>query len=266
VWWIRIFVTSFRVVFTVSTSGCSASRLRLNASKTQVLWLGSRYNIDRLTVHEVPVLSSTVGVVGSARYLGVVLTAGCQWPTTWRQSDAQHTITCGRLDPRCIVTWRCKDISPGVHLQSPGLLQLSFVRTASPTTYFNDCSLYRTLLPGTRTGRREHISPVLQELHWLPVRRRVVFKLATLMFKSLHGCAPSYLSDACKSAPEASRRLRSSGAITCVIPWSGRQVVWCRWTAALEQAACFTAVVWQSLQIQKIVENVFVCQGLGCGA
>ena len=70
------------------------------------------------------------------------------------------------------------------------------------------------------TGRREHISPVLHELHWLPVRRRVDFKLATLMFKSLHGCAPSYLSGACKSASEASRRLRSSGAITCVIPWS----------------------------------------------
>jgi len=96
--------------------------------------------------------------------------------------------------------------------------------TASPTTYFNDCSLYRLQNAAarltTRTGRREHISPVLQELHWLPVRHRVDFKLATLMFKSLHGWAPSYLSDACKSAPEASRRLRSSGAITCVIPWS----------------------------------------------
>jgi len=75
----------------------------------------------------------------------------------------------------------------------------------------------------TRTGRRdsrEHISPVLQELQWLPVRRRVDFKLATLTFTSLHGCAPSYLSDECKSAPEASRRLHSSGAVTCVIPWS----------------------------------------------
>jgi len=51
----------------------SASRLRLNASKSQVLWLiGSRHIIDRLTVHEVPVLSSTVSVVGSARDLGVV--------------------------------------------------------------------------------------------------------------------------------------------------------------------------------------------------
>jgi len=36
---------------------------------------------------------------------------------------------------------------------------------------------------------------------------------------------------------------------------SGRQLVWCRWTAALEQAACFTAVVWQSPPIQKTVET-----------
>jgi len=67
----------------------------------------------------------------------------------------------------------------------------------------------------------------------------------------------------------ASRHLRSSGAITCVIPWSRtsvRQVVWCRRTAALKHAACFTAVIWQSLPIQKTVENVFVCQGLGCSA
>jgi len=45
----------------------------------------------------------------------------------------------------------------------------------------------------------------------------------------------------------------------------GRQVVSCRWTAALEQAACFTAVIWQSLPIRKTVEKVFVCQGLACG-
>ena len=30
----------------------------------------------------------------------------------------------------------------------------------------------------TRTGRREHITPVLRQLHWLPVRRRVDLKLA----------------------------------------------------------------------------------------
>jgi len=34
------------------------------------------------------------------------------------------------------------------------------------------------LITGTR--RCEHITPVLQKLHWLPVRQRVEFKLACL--------------------------------------------------------------------------------------
>ena len=38
------------------------------------------------------------------------------------------------------------------------------------------------LLTGTR--RRDHITPILQQLHWLPVRQRVEFKLAMLVFKT----------------------------------------------------------------------------------
>jgi len=53
------------------------------------------------------------------------------------------------------------------------------------------------LLTGTR--RRDHITPILQQLHWLPVRQRVEFKLATLVFKILHGLAPppQHLVDDC---------------------------------------------------------------------
>jgi len=51
----------------------SASRLRLNPSKTVVLWLGSRHVIDKLAIHEVQVLSSTVKIDSSACDLGVVV-------------------------------------------------------------------------------------------------------------------------------------------------------------------------------------------------
>jgi len=51
----------------------SASRLRLNPSKTVVLWLGSRHVIDKLDVHEVQVLSSTIKIDSSAHDLGVVV-------------------------------------------------------------------------------------------------------------------------------------------------------------------------------------------------
>ena len=45
------------------------------------------------------------------------------------------------------------------------------------------------LITGAR--RQEHITTVLCKLHWLPVRQRVPFKLACIMYKSLHGQAPS---------------------------------------------------------------------------
>jgi len=39
--------------------------------------------------------------------------------------------------------------------------------------------------------RYDQITTVLQELHWLPVRRRVDFKMATLVYLSLSGMAPA---------------------------------------------------------------------------
>jgi len=47
------------------------------------------------------------------------------------------------------------------------------------------------LVNGTR--RRDHITPVIRQLHLLPVRQRVNFKLAVLVFKVLHGPPSSML-------------------------------------------------------------------------
>ena len=47
----------------------------------------------------------------------------------------------------------------------------------------------------TNTKKREHITPVLVSLHWLPVHFRVNFKVLLFVFKSLHGLAPPYLAE-----------------------------------------------------------------------
>jgi len=44
-------------------------------------------------------------------------------------------------------------------------------------------------------AHRPHYAGSLQSLHWLPVRQRVTFKLATLVHKRLSGRAPGYLAD-----------------------------------------------------------------------
>ncbi len=41
----------------------------------------------------------------------------------------------------------------------------------------------------------DHITPVLKDLHWLPVKQRIDFKILLFTFKCVHGTAPPYLCD-----------------------------------------------------------------------
>ena len=60
----------------------------------------------------------------------------------------------------------------------------------------------------TFTKRQDHISPVLKQLHWLPVKYRIEHKVLSHTFKALHNESPSYISDlVTKYIP--SRSLRS---------------------------------------------------------
>jgi len=40
-------------------------------------------------------------------------------------------------------------------------------------------------------------TPLFQNLHWLPIQKRVTYKLCVLMFDIVRGSAPSYLTDLC---------------------------------------------------------------------
>ena len=69
----------------------------------------------------------------------------------------------------------------------------------------------------TRTRKYDRITPVLKSLHWLPIQERSDFKVLLLAYKSLHGLAPSYLSDLI--TPHRPRRpLRSQHAGLLTIP------------------------------------------------
>ena len=102
-----------------------ASRLRLNPSKTQVMWLGSSQQLVHVDIRDIPVLAVSVPVVESARDLGLgviidsqlTLSAHITALSSWVLPAP--TITPGRsIDDG----GRSKNRSRGVYIQSVGLL------------------------------------------------------------------------------------------------------------------------------------------------
>ena len=80
-------------------------------------------------------------------------------------------------------------------------LHKSLGATIINSVFINRCHIfiytyiYRVI---TLTKKYDHITPVLKELHWLPVRKRIEFKILLLAYKCLHGTAPSYLRELLK--------------------------------------------------------------------
>jgi len=75
--------------------------------------------------------------------------------------------------------------------------------------------------------RSDHITDTLASLHWLRFSERIQYKLATTVFRSLHGLAPLYLSDDLHRLVDipSLRRLRSASSLQLDVSRTHRQTV-----------------------------------------
>ena len=62
-----------------------------------------------------------------------------------------------------------------------------------------------------------HISPILNNLHWLPVEKRITYKVLLIVFKCLNGLSPQYLSEPLIEY-KPTRTLRSCSKKLLVVP------------------------------------------------
>ena len=72
-----------------------------------------------------------------------------------------------------------------------------------------------------RKRKYDHITSTLRDdLQWLPIRQRIMYKLSTIVYKCIHGAAPSYLTNLCVPvATNTSRRyLRSATYGDLLVP------------------------------------------------
>ncbi len=171
--------------------------LKMNDEKTEVLIISSptnrrKFNIDHLRIGE-----SDISPATSVRDLGVMLDQSLNM-------EKQINSLCSRCH------FYLRSISKIRHLLDEGTtatLVHAFVTSRLDNGNALLFDLPDTLLQKlqrvqnasarlvTRTGRRDRITPILQQLHWLPVKSRIEFKIHVLTHQAICGLGPHYLSD-----------------------------------------------------------------------
>ena len=104
------------------------------------------------------------------------------------------------------------------------------------------------------TRKFDHLSPVFRNLHWLPVKQRIYFKILLLTYKAINGLAPSYIVNMLEPCVNTKYSLRSSDLLMLNIPKS--QYVRCG-----DRAFCVAAPkLWNALPLNikkcKSVEQI----------
>lgn len=202
-------ITTFRVVFQYSalchtlpklldlTSEWMSSRfLKLNASKTKLLIFSPKNVRDKVFIDNVYVGNNIFLPVSFEELsLGVkldsTLTFSPQIDMVMRQSY-RHISDLSRIKQyltiddlrtlvQAVITSRidnCNSLYYGINERE--VIRLQRLQ--------NSCA---RLIYGRR--KYDHVSDIFLELHWLPIKQRIIFKLLLFVFKIFHGNAPSYI-------------------------------------------------------------------------
>jgi hypothetical protein len=173
-----------------------ANRLTVNPSKTEYLLIGTPQQRSKVTSCSIQFHGTTLTPSGTARNLGIIYDSDL--------SLKKHIASVCQTSFFHIRQLR--QVRSSLDTNSAIILANSLV--SSRLDYCNslfyglpDCSIHRlqrvqnslarVVLPFVK--RQHHITPALQKLHWLPVKKRIIFKIATLTFKTLQHQQPSYL-------------------------------------------------------------------------
>jgi hypothetical protein len=212
-----------------------ASRLKMNSEKTQVIFLGTRQQLAKVDIDEVQLLSTKIPIMRTVVDLGFMIDS--------RLTMSDHVAAVRRScffqlrQLRASITaTTCMLAGVGVGL----LRQLQSVQNAA-------ARLVTGLL------KFDHITQSLRELHWLPVRKRIEYKVALLVFKCLHGLAPPYLAADCRlvSSIAGRRQLRSADTCCLVVPRTHTAI-------GSRSFAVYGPTVWNGLPAELRCSNLSV--------
>ena len=164
-----------------------SDRLLLNDEKTEFLLIGTRQQLGKVDPLPLRVGTMDIEPVNCVRNLEY-LSQDCLITLI-------HAFVTSRLD-------YCNSLTYG--LPQCQISKLQRVQNAAARIAF-DLSKFC------------HITPALRQLHWLPVVKRIQFKILLLTFKAIYGLSPPYISELITVKPISTHGLRSNNS-TLLLP------------------------------------------------
>ena len=176
-------------------AGMRQDQLMLNDDKTEFLIIGTRQQLSKVSIQSMMIGQTEVSPVASARNLGT-------WFNTHLDMGTHITKTCSSA---LYYLYNLRHIRKYLSRESTEKLVHAFI--SSRLDYCNSLlygileyqiiKLQRVMNASARLIYRVHkfchITPLLAELHWLPVRSKIHYKILLTTFKILHGLSPKYL-------------------------------------------------------------------------
>ena len=186
------------------------NRLKLNDSKTEVLHVKSRFAKNVASV-DINIGDTTVSPSEEVRDLGVLLDS-CLSMSGYINSVCRSASFAIRKIGKIRRYLDQASAEKLVHaFISSRLDNCNSILFGLPEKELNKLQRIQNMAARvvTLTRKRDHITPVMYELHCLPIHARIVFKLLLLTYKALNGQAPAYISELI-SDYQPNRTLRSS--------------------------------------------------------
>ena len=190
-----LLLPSLMPAFIMFSDGCLLANSSLTKKKLNLLFLALRLSLQKISSHfPVSILGSLLHPVDSVRNLGV-----------WFDADFSFSEHVKRTCKACFLQMHdLRRIRQYLTLEVTVLAANALV--SSRLDYCNSLfrglscfnlhklqSIQNTLARIVTNHRRyAHVTLILKQLHWLPVKYRCMFKTATLDYKYLHSGSPSY--------------------------------------------------------------------------
>uniref|UniRef100_A0A803SMB9 Reverse transcriptase domain-containing protein n=1 Tax=Anolis carolinensis TaxID=28377 RepID=A0A803SMB9_ANOCA len=171
-----------------------SSSLRVNPAKTEFLWLGRPGSGDI----QLPTLDGEVLRPSSlVKSLGVLLDPSLTMQA--QVSAVTKTAFFHLRQARRLAPYLSRDNLATV-IQATVISRLDYCNAlyiGLPVSVIRKLKLVQNAAARLLAGVpiRCHITPILRQLHWLPIEHRITFKVMVLTFKALHGPGPMYLRD-----------------------------------------------------------------------